>query len=73
MMIFVLTSIGTGRVFWAFARDEGLPLSKIWARVNPKLGSPFNAQLCVTVIVALLGCIYLGSTTAFNSMMSSAV
>ncbi|CAI7600312.1 unnamed protein product [Penicillium crustosum] len=67
------SQLSTGRVFWAFSRDDGLPLSKIWARVNPKLGSPFNAQLCVTVIVALLGCIYLGSTTAFNSMMSSAV
>ncbi|KAJ5085485.1 hypothetical protein N7532_010256 [Penicillium argentinense] len=68
-----LSSLGTGRVFWAFARDEGLPLSKIWARVHPKLGSPLNAQLCVGVIIALLGCIYLGSTTAFNSMMGSAV
>lgn len=44
-----------------------------WARVNPRLGSPFNAQLCVGVIIALLGCIYLGSSTAFNSMMGSAV
>ncbi|CAG8908874.1 unnamed protein product [Penicillium egyptiacum] len=67
------SQLSTGRVFWAFARDEGLPLSKIWARVNPKLGSPFNAQLCVAVIVGLLGCIYLGSSTAFNAMMSSAV
>ncbi|KAJ5157654.1 uncharacterized protein N7482_008754 [Penicillium canariense] len=67
------SQLSTGRVFWAFARDEGLPLSKIWARVHPKLGSPFNAQLCVGVIIALLGCIYLGSSTAFNSMMGSAV
>ncbi|CAG8245718.1 unnamed protein product [Penicillium nalgiovense] len=67
------SQLSTGRVFWAFSRDEGLPLSKIWARVHPKLGSPFNAQLCVAVIVSLLGCIYLGSSTAFNAMMSSAV
>ncbi|KAJ5210177.1 Amino acid/polyamine transporter I [Penicillium cf. griseofulvum] len=67
------SQLSTGRVFWAFARDEGLPLSKVWAQVHPKLGSPFNAQLCVTVIVGLLGCIYLGSSTAFNAMMSSAV
>ncbi|KAJ5898701.1 hypothetical protein N7504_008989 [Penicillium tannophilum] len=67
------SQLSTGRVFWAFSRDNGLPLSHIWARVNPKLGSPFNAQLCVGVIIALLGCIYLGSSTAFNSMMSSAV
>ncbi|KAJ6006654.1 hypothetical protein N7451_004598 [Penicillium sp. IBT 35674x] len=67
------SQLSTGRVFWAFSRDNGLPLSHIWARVNPRLGSPFNAQLCVGVIIALLGCIYLGSSTAFNSMMSSAV
>ncbi|CAG8430174.1 unnamed protein product [Penicillium salamii] len=67
------SQLSTGRVFWAFARDEGLPLSKVWAHVNPRLGSPFNAQLCVAVIVGLLGCIYLGSSTAFNAMMSSAV
>ncbi|KAJ6134450.1 hypothetical protein N7523_000772 [Penicillium sp. IBT 18751x] len=67
------SQLSTGRVFWAFARDEGLPLSRVWARVHPRLGSPFNAQLCVGVIISLLGLIYLGSTTAFNSMMSSAV
>lgn len=44
-----------------------------WAKVSPKLGSPFSAQLAVTTIMALLGCIYLGSSTAFNAMMSSAV
>ncbi|KAF7116229.1 hypothetical protein CNMCM5793_004305 [Aspergillus hiratsukae] len=67
------SQLSTGRVFWAFARDGGLPLSRIWAKVNPHFESPFNAQLCVGVIVALLGCIYLGSSTAFNAMMSSAV
>ncbi|KAF5866048.1 hypothetical protein ETB97_001126 [Aspergillus alliaceus] len=63
---------GTGRMLWAFSRDEGLPFSKILARVDPRFGVPLYAQTCVAVIVALLGCIYLGSTTAFNSMLSSA-
>ncbi|KAJ5626151.1 hypothetical protein N7510_002460 [Penicillium lagena] len=67
------SQLSTGRVFWAFARDDGLPLSNVWKRVNKRFGTPFNAQLCVDVIVALLGCIYLGSSTAFNAMMSSAV
>ncbi|KAJ5622402.1 hypothetical protein N7528_005634 [Penicillium herquei] len=67
------SQLSTGRVLWAFSRDNGLPFSHVWARVHPKLGSPFNAQLFVGVIIALLGCIYLGSSTAFNSMMSSAV
>ncbi|PLN82880.1 putative amino acid permease [Aspergillus taichungensis] len=67
------SQLSTGRMVWAFARDDGLPFSKTWAKVHPRLGSPFNAQLCVAVIIALLGCIYLGSSTAFNAMMSSAV
>ncbi|KAH1832307.1 hypothetical protein KXX27_000902 [Aspergillus fumigatus] len=41
--------------------------------INPHFETPFNAQLCVGIITALLGCIYLGSSTAFNAMMSSAV
>jgi hypothetical protein len=44
-----------------------------WAKVSSRTGTPLNAQLCVGTIIALLGCIYLGSTTAFNAMMSSAV
>ncbi|KAL5361733.1 amino acid/polyamine transporter I [Aspergillus floccosus] len=67
------SQLSTGRVFWAFARDDGLPFSKIWAKVSTRTGTPLNAQLCVGTIIALLGCIYLGSTTAFNAMMSSAV
>ncbi|KAB8077868.1 amino acid transporter [Aspergillus leporis] len=67
------SQLSTGRMFWAFARDGGLPFSKTWARVNLRFGVPLNAQLCVAAIIALLGCIYLGSTTAFNAMMSSAV
>ncbi|QRD87699.1 putative choline transporter Hnm1 [Aspergillus flavus] len=66
------SQLSTGRMLWAFARDDGLPFSKVWARVNPRFGVPLNAQLCVAVIVSLLGCIYLGSSTAFNSMLSSA-
>lgn len=34
---------------------------------------PMNSQLAVTAIVAALGCLYLGSSTAFNSLLGSAV
>jgi len=44
-----------------------------WAKVHPKLGVPLNAQLAVTAIVAALGCLYLGSSTAFNALLGSAV
>ncbi|PYI35045.1 amino acid permease [Aspergillus indologenus CBS 114.80] len=67
------SQLSTGRMFWAFARDGGLPFSRFCSKVSPRYGVPVNAQLVVGIIVALLGCIYLGSSTAFNSMMSSAV
>ncbi|GLB12244.1 hypothetical protein AtubIFM57258_009524 [Aspergillus tubingensis] len=67
------SQLSTGRMLWAFARDDGLPFSKFCSKVNKRFGAPVNAQLCVGIIIALLGCIYLGSSTAFNSMMSSAV
>lgn len=69
----VSSQLSTGRVCWSFARDGALPFSKFWARVSPKFGIPLNAQVGVTVINAVLGCLYLGSSTAFNSMLGAAV
>ncbi|EHA46937.1 choline transporter [Pyricularia oryzae 70-15] len=69
----VSSQLSTGRVVWAFSRDGALPASRVWARVSSRWGVPFNAQLLVTAVVALLGCLYLGSSTAFNSMLGSAV
>lgn len=67
------SQLSTGRVIWAFSRDGALPFSKTWAKVNPRLEMPLNAQLCVTAIIAVLGCLYLGSSTAFNALLASAV
>lgn len=67
------SQLSTGRVLWAFSRDGALPLSSTWSRVNARLAMPLNAQLCVTAIVAALGCLYLGSSTAFNALLGSAV
>ncbi|RAL03617.1 putative choline transporter Hnm1 [Aspergillus ibericus CBS 121593] len=67
------SQLSTGRMLWAFARDDGLPFSKLCSKVNPRFGAPVNAQVCVGIVIAALGCIYLGSSTAFNSMMSSSV
>ncbi|KAH9841313.1 amino acid permease [Teratosphaeria destructans] len=67
------SQLSTGRVFWAFSRDGAMPLSKIWSKIHPTLHIPFNSQLAVTAIMAALGCLYLGSSTAFNSLMGTAV
>jgi choline transport protein len=41
--------------------------------VHPTLRIPLNSQICVTAIIAALGCLYLGSSTAFNSLLGTAV
>ncbi|EJD40362.1 putative choline transporter Hnm1 [Auricularia subglabra TFB-10046 SS5] len=67
------SQLSTSRVVWAFARDRGLPFSGNFARVSKKFDVPVNAQLLVTAVCAALGCLYLGSSTAFNAMLGSAV
>lgn len=57
------------RLCWSFSRDNGLPFSKYLSIVDPNLGVPLNAHLFSSVIVAVLGCLYLASSTAFNSMV----
>ncbi|RAK99910.1 putative choline transporter Hnm1 [Aspergillus ibericus CBS 121593] len=69
----VSSQLSTSRVLWAFARDDAMPFSRTWARVSKRFGIPFNAQLLVAAANAALGCLYLGSSTAFNSMLGAAV
>ncbi|OAL48506.1 amino acid permease [Pyrenochaeta sp. DS3sAY3a] len=69
----VSSQLSTGRIFWAFSRDGAIPYSRTWAKIHPTLQIPFNSQLMVTAIIAALGCLYLGSSTAFNSLLGTAV
>ncbi|PWY81639.1 putative choline transporter Hnm1 [Aspergillus sclerotioniger CBS 115572] len=69
----VSSQLSTSRVLWAFARDDAMPFSRTWAHVSKRFGIPFNAQLLVAAANAALGCLYLGSSTAFNSMLGAAV
>lgn len=61
------------RIVWSFSRDKGLPFSNIWSKVNTTTGNVVNAQLFQNGCVAIIGCIYLASTTAFNSLIVSCV
>ncbi|KAJ9656043.1 hypothetical protein H2198_005203 [Neophaeococcomyces mojaviensis] len=67
----VLTT--SSRMTFAFARDGGLPLSRLWWKVHPTLGVPLNALLLNVVIVVLFGCIFLGSSVAFNAITAASV
>ena len=63
----------SSRMTFAFARDGGLPASAFWWKVHPKLGVPLNALYLNVVVVVVFGCIYLGSTVAFNAIIAASV
>ncbi|KAE8379352.1 amino acid/polyamine transporter I [Aspergillus bertholletiae] len=61
------------RLCWSFARDRGLPFSSFLAKIHPSLDVPLNAHSASCFIVGLLGLLYLGSSTAFNSMVTACI
>jgi choline transport protein len=63
----------TSRTAWAFARDDGLPASGFLSAVNPTVKVPVRMILVVSFLQMLLGLIYLGSSTAFNAVLSMAI
>lgn len=63
----------TSRTAWAFARDDGLPASGFLSAVDPTVKVPVRMILVVSFLQMLLGLIYLGSSTAFNAVLSMAI
>ncbi|CAD6584222.1 MAG: hypothetical protein ASARMPRED_001636 [Alectoria sarmentosa] len=61
------------RMSWSFARDRGLPGYKTLAKVNPRTSIPVATIVATTMISTLLSFIILGSSTAFNNIISIAV
>ena len=73
--LFATISIMTtsSRMTWAFARDNGLPASRFFSKVHPKLGLPLNSLFLTLALVVIFGCIFLGSSSAFNAIISASV
>lgn len=75
----IITCIGTyitaGRTLWTLARDDATPFSRTLGQIKPgaNFKNPFNATLACGLINTCLGCIYVGSTTAFNAFVGSFV
>ncbi|KAF2724430.1 choline transport protein [Polychaeton citri CBS 116435] len=61
------------RLVWSFSRDGGIPFSKWLAVCNQTLDVPLRAHLTSCVLVAIVGVLYLGSDTAFNSMVTATI
>lgn len=69
------TLVGTlttgGRTFWALSRDDAAPFSNYFRKVSPTFNSPLRATVAVSCVTSCLGCIYVGSTTAFSALITS--
>lgn len=69
------TLIGTfvtgGRMWWSLARDNAIPFSGYFAHVHPTLNCPVRMTVAMSALVTFLGCIYVGSTTAFQALISA--
>lgn len=60
-----------GRTLWTLARDNATPFSGWTSRVSKTFQNPFNATLVCGVFITILGCIYVGSSTAFQAFIGS--
>jgi amino acid transporter len=73
LILGILFFAGTGaltassRTTYAFARDGAIPGHRWFGATNEKLGIPLWGLVLSTVVDALLGLIYFGSTAAFGS------
>ncbi|KAL2709704.1 GABA-specific permease [Kluyveromyces marxianus] len=61
------------RQIWAFARDDGLPFSKVIKVVNVKLSSPIRATWFGAVCALAIGCLCLIGTQASSALFSLAI
>jgi len=58
------------RLVWAFSRDNGLPFSNFFGKVNQRFKMPLNALGLVATCIFILALINIGSATAFNAFIS---
>ncbi|KAH9221029.1 amino acid/polyamine transporter I [Leptodontidium sp. 2 PMI_412] len=62
------------RMAWAFSKDKGFPFHSRMSRLAPEpFGTPIWAHIWSCGWTAVLGFLYLGSQTAFNSLISAGI
>ncbi|KAI1110230.1 putative GABA permease [Nemania sp. NC0429] len=61
------------RIYWAFARDRGLPGWRLLKKVSPRTSIPQNAVLVTVVVSIVLSFINIGNTVAFNGVISISI
>ncbi|KAF2083729.1 putative amino acid transporter [Saccharata proteae CBS 121410] len=72
LMFFVAVTglASTSRQLWAFSRDRGFPCSTWLSKVNPRMQIPTNSVIWACGWGVLLSFINIGSTVAFNAVLS---
>ena len=50
------------RMIYAFSRDNGLPLSRVWHKINPKTRTPTNSVWLGVGLSAIVGALTLIQT-----------
>ena len=55
------------RTFYAFARDSGMPLSKLWSRISPRHKTPANA-VWLSAALAFGAMVYSGAYSVVTSI-----
>lgn len=63
-------TVAASRTTYSLARDNGLPLSNLFKKVDTTLDVPLWSLILVTVVQMLLGVIYIGSSSAFTAFVS---
>ncbi|KAB2099512.1 hypothetical protein AG0111_0g12342 [Alternaria gaisen] len=63
--------ITSGRMLWTLGRDDATPFPRWVGKIDKKWENPFNATLACGAINTILGCIYIGSSTAFSAFVGS--
>ena len=63
----------SSRICWSFSRDKGFPGHQFLSKVNNSLDVPFISHCVSSFIVGVLALLYLGSSTAFNSMVTATI
>jgi len=74
MCLMIAAAIGimatASRLLWSFSRDNGVPFSNYISRVHTKTALPLYSILTSTSISILVALINIGSTAAFNAIVS---
>lgn len=62
--------LANARMTYAFARDDALPFSSVWSKINATTGTPVNAVWFVVVFCACLNLIGIGSTETITAIFN---